>query len=131
MAIATVSTALIKCAFGLGPPVPLTAIPKGTPVLIGGLPAATIMDFAPMANIPTMGMCSTPTNPAVAAATTAAMGVLTPVPCVPVTVSPWVPGSPTVLINNFPALNNTSTCMCTWGGVITITMPGQVTVQVP
>ena len=28
-----------------------------------------------------------------------------------------------------PALTNTSTCMCTWGGVITVTMPGQMTVN--
>jgi hypothetical protein len=28
-------------------------------------------------------------------------------------------------------LNNTSKCMCTWGGVIQFVFPGQVQVQVP
>jgi hypothetical protein len=53
------------------------------------------------------------------------------VPCIPVTPAPWTPGSPTVMIGGAPALNSTSTLMCTWGGVITITMPGQMTVMVP
>jgi hypothetical protein len=30
-----------------------------------------------------------------------------------------------VLIKSFPALTDSSTLMCTWGGVITITMAGQ------
>jgi hypothetical protein len=51
-------------------------------------------------------------------------------PCVPVTM-PWVPGSPTCLIGGMPALNNTSKCMCCWGGVIQIGFPGQVTTNVP
>jgi len=58
------------------------------------------------------------------------MGVLTPMPCVPVTM-PWAPGSPTCLIGGMPALNNTSKCMCAWGGVIQIGFPGQVTTNVP
>jgi hypothetical protein len=36
-----------------------------------------------------------------------------------------------VNINGSPALSSTSKCMCAWGGVISITMPGQVTVNVP
>jgi hypothetical protein len=35
------------------------------------------------------------------------------------------------MISNIPALNNTSKCMCAWGGVISITFPGQVTTNVP
>jgi hypothetical protein len=106
-------------------------IPKGMPVVVGGRPAATIMDFAPFANILPFGMCNSPANPMVIAATAAALGVFTPMPCIPVTVAPWVPGSPTVLINNFPALSSTSKCMCTWGGVISINFAGQVQTQVP
>jgi hypothetical protein len=88
-----------------------------------GPPAANIMDFKPVVNIPTFGMCSSLDNPTVDEATTAALGVLTPMPCVPVT-TPWAPGSPTVLIGKQPALNNTSKCMCSWAGVITITSAG-------
>lgn len=122
--------AMLQCSFGLAPS-SLIVIPKGPPTMAGGPLAATIMDFTPIANIPPFGMCTSLANPMVAAATTAALGVLTPMPCIPVTVAPWVIGSPTVLINNFPALNNSAKCMCTWGGVISINMPGQFTVQVP
>src|SRR5690349_2211817 len=121
-----VSGAMLMCTFGVAPST-LTVIPKGQIVNAGGPMAANIMDFIPIANIGMFGMCTTPTNPAVAAATSAALGVLTPVPCVPVTVSPWAPGSPTVMINGSPALSSTSKCMCTWGGVISVTVPGQLT----
>jgi hypothetical protein len=89
------------------------------------------MDHKPFVNIAPFGMCTSIANPAVAAATSAALGVLTPVPCVPATVSPWIPGSPTVMIGGMPALNKTSQCMCLWAGVISIRMPGQVTNHVP
>ena len=66
-----------------------------------------------------------------AAATAAALGVPTPMPCIPVTVAPWVPGARTVLIGNMPALDNTSQLMCVWGGLIEIVSPGQVTQMIP
>jgi hypothetical protein len=113
------------CSFGVAPSV-LTVLPINR-TLTSNMPAANIMDHIPMVNIMPFGMCITPSNPAVAAATAAAMGVLTPMPCVPVTPAPWVPGSPTVLLGNMPCLNNTSTLMCTWGGVITVVQPGQFT----
>ncbi len=116
----------MTCSFGVTP-APLNVIPTG--VMAGGLPAATIMDMAPIVNIPTFGMCNTITNPVVATATTAALGVLTPMPCIPATVAPWAPGSVSVMIDGIPALTNTCTCQCMWGGVITITQPGQVIVQ--
>ena len=99
--------------------------------MAGGPPAANIMDNIPMVNIMPFGMCTSPANPTVAAATAAAMGVLTPMPCVPVIPAPWAPGAVTVLLANFPSLDNVSKCMCTWGGVISITSPGQVTVMEP
>jgi len=95
------------------------------------MPPATIMDNKPIVNIPTFGVCMSLANPTVAAATAAALGVLTPMPCIPVTAAPWAPGSPTVMIANNPALNNSSTCMCNWAGVITISVPGQFTAMVP
>jgi hypothetical protein len=76
-------------------------------------------------------MCMSLANPVVATATAAALGVLTPMPCTPVTPAPWVPGSPTVMAGPAPALNNSSQCLCAYGGVITVTMPGQVQTQVP
>lgn len=121
--------ATLMCSFGVAPSV-LTVLPLNK-TMTSNMPAANIMDNKPMVNIMPFGMCTTPTNPAVASATAAALGVLTPMPCIPVTPAPWVVGSPTVLLGNMPALNNTSTLMCTWGGVITITVPGQFTEQIP
>ena len=120
--------AMMMCSFGMAPSA-LNVLPLNR--VLAGTPAANIMDNKPMVNIPPFGMCMSIANPMVAAATAAAMGVLTPMPCIPVTMAPWVPGSPTVLIGNMPALNNTSKCMCNWGGVIQITFPGQVTTMVP
>jgi hypothetical protein len=93
-------------------------------------PAANIMDHIPMTNIPPFGMCISVANPTVAAATAAALGVLTPMPCIPVTTAPWVPGAATTMIGGMPALDNTCTCMCNWGGVISIGFPGQTTTNV-
>jgi hypothetical protein len=100
-------------------------------VTTGNQPDATITDNEPLVNIMPFGMCASPANPSVAAATAAAMGVLTPMPCIPVTPSPWVTGAPTVLIADIPALDNQSTLMCIWGGVIQIASPGEFTVSIP
>jgi hypothetical protein len=79
----------------------------------------------------TFGMCSNPANPAVASATAAAFGVLTPMPCVPVTPAPWMPGCPTVTVCKRLLLNSTSKLMCAYGGVISVTMTPAVTVKTP
>jgi len=121
--------AVMQCSFGVAPSA-LMVLPANR-VVVNFMNAATIMDYIPMTNILPFGMCSSPTNPAVIAATALAAGVFTPVPCVPVIPAPWAPGSPTVLIGYLPALNDTSQCMCTWGGVISITFPGQVTTDIP
>ena len=129
MAQPVVTGAMMTCSFGLAPST-LVAIPKGQPVLIEKKPAATIMDFAPMANIPPFGLCNSLANPTTASLTAAALGVLTPGPCVPVT-TPWKPGSSTVKIGQFPALNSTSTCQCAYGGAISISYPGTTTENIP
>jgi len=115
---AAVAGALAMCSFGLAP-ASLNVIPAG--VMIEGRPAGTIEDSTPV-NLPTFGMCTTPSNPEVAAATAAALGVLTPMPCLPV-LSPWVPVS-TTLIGGVPALVSGCTCVCAYGGVVQLTMPG-------
>ncbi len=118
--------ALIRCSFGAAPG-SLTVLPMHR-VTAGTMPAATILDHAPLLNVPPLGLCSSPANPMVAAATAAAMGVLTPMPCIPATPSPWVPGSPSVLIGDTPALDQGCRLLCNWGGVISISAPGQCTV---
>lgn len=121
--------AMLQCSFGMAPS-SLVVLPTNR-VLAENKPAANIMDHVPLLNIMPFGMCQSLANPMVAAATSAAMGVLTPMPCIPATSAPWVPGAPTVLIANMPALDNVSQCMCMWGGVIQITNPGATTVQIP
>ncbi len=69
--------ASLQCVPFGAKPSSLLVIPKGLPVMVNGMLAATIMDFAPVANILPFGMCTSLTNPMVAAATTAALGVLT------------------------------------------------------
>jgi Domain of unknown function (DUF4280) len=120
--------AMLQCSFGAAPS-SLVVLPQNA--VLTGTPAATIMDNAPMMNILPFGMCNSPANPMVAAATAAALGVLTPMPCIPVTAAPWAPGSPTVLIGNMPALNNSSKLLCNWGGAIQITQAGQMTTTIP
>jgi hypothetical protein len=125
---ATCSTAMMKCTFGVAPAV-LNVLPVNR--VFTGKPAANMMDGKPFLNVAPFGMCQSLGNPAVAAATAAALGALTPMPCTPMTFSPWVPGSPTVLLGNMPMLNNSSKLICSWGGVIQINFAGQVTTQVP
>ncbi len=120
--------ALMTCSFGAAPSA-LTVLPVNR-VMAGGLPAATIMDHVPMLNVMPFAMCSSPSNPTVIAATAAALGVLTPMPCVPATPAPWVPGVPTTMIGNMPALNDSCKLTCLWGGMIQFTAPAQLTVQV-
>ncbi len=129
MAQHTVSTATLTCTMGAAPGV-LNVLPLHT-TLSNDMPAANIMDHIPITNIGSFGMCMSIANPQVAAATAAALGVLTPMPCIPATVTPWVPGSPTVLVGNMPALDSESMCMCMWAGVITIIFAGQATHMVP
>ena len=120
--------AMLTCTFGAAPG-SMMVLPMN--LVLTAVPDANIMDNKPMMNVLPFGMCMSMSNPMVIAATAAALGVPTPMPCIPMTMAPWVPGSPTVLLGNMPALNNSSKLMCMWGGVIGVTMPGQFTVAVP
>ena len=60
----------------------------------------------------------------------AAMGALTPMPCIPATVS-WAPGCPTVTVCGRPLLNNTSKLTCAYGGVIQVSVTPAMTVKTP
>lgn len=128
MANPVVQTATCTCSFGAAPAV-LTVTSQQT-VSICKMPAATIQDGAALSNVPTFGMCSNPANPTVASATAAAMGVLTPMPCVPATVA-WAPGCPTVTVCKRPLLNSTSKLTCSYGGEIQVTVTPAMTVKVP
>ena len=119
----------MKCSFGMAPS-SLVVLPTNR-TFTDQVPDANIMDHIPMVNIMPFGVCSSPAFPATAAATAAALGVLTPMPCVPATPAPWITGAPTVLLANFPTLDNISKLMCVFGGVIQFTTAGEETVMVP
>lgn len=121
--------AMMMCTMGAAPAT-LNVLPLAT-TFAGPQAAGTIMENAPMLNIAPFGMCMSMSNPQVASATAAAMGVLTPMPCMPNVPGPWAPGSPTVMVGGNPALNDASMATCAFGGSISITVPGQFTVQVP
>lgn len=127
MGLVVTGGAMLQCSFGMAPST-LMVLPSNK-VMVSQF-VATIMDNKPFVNIMPFGMCTTVSNPEVAAATAAALGVLVPMPCVPVTVAPWVAGDPTVLVGMFPVLTDSSILTCMWGGVIKINIAGQFIVQV-
>jgi hypothetical protein len=123
-----VEGAKLMCSFGTTPSV-LGVLPKNRAASTTN--AANILDHVPNVNIKPFGMCMSIANPQVASATSAALGVLTPQPCMPCTATPWAPGAPANMLAGAPILNDTSTLQCMWGGVITVTDAGQQTAQVP
>lgn len=117
-----VNGAQLRCSEGMAPAT-LTVLPLGASSA-DEKPAATIFDNVPMTNVAPFGMCKTQANPQVAAATAAAMGVLTPMPCIPVITAPWSPGASGAEIAGQKALTADSKCTCMWTGQIEITDPG-------
>lgn len=128
MAMLVTAGSALQCSFGTVPSM-LAVLPAGG--VTAGATVATVMDHAAILNVLPFGMCSCAANPAVIAATAAALGSPTPAPCVPVTPAPWLPGSPAVLIGGLPALQSESKLMCAWGGVIEIVAAAQFSTQVP
>jgi hypothetical protein len=119
---------MLTCSFGLTPS-PFVALDLPGKPSVDAMPAATILEIVPEDNVSTFGMCESMANPEVAAATAAAMGVLTPMPCVPVIVVPWDPPSAVLTYDGVPLANVESTCMCTWGGEIAVDVPAELTVM--
>ncbi len=117
-----VTGASAACTFGAAPGT--VNVTSQAVCLVDNRPAATIQDCQ-VANITPFGMCSSMANPQVAAATAAAMGVLTPMPCVMVAAGTWIPTKPAVLINGKPCLTSDCRLMCAYGGSISIVSPGE------
>lgn len=111
--------AMLMCPMGLAPGQLIVAEPNVTE----NTPLANIIDNKPFANVTPFGACTSMANPAVASATAAALGVLTPQPCTPQIPGPWAPSSACVLIRGKPAALSSSMLNCAYGGVITISNP--------
>jgi hypothetical protein len=118
MPLSVVLGATLQCTCGSEPSKLL--VTSQSQVTIGGKPAATINDNIALANILPFGTCSV--------LTAAAQGV--PSPCVPMPAGPWMPGSTSPqTIGGIPALLATDKLPCSIPGVISITEPGQQTMQ--
>lgn len=113
---------MIQCSFGAAPSAFVADPLPGVPMIFGALPAGTVMSIKPT-NIPPFGMCQSLANPAVAGATAAAMGALTPMPCTPLVVVPWLPPAVSTFSNMLPVATVNSRCMCAFGGVISAAVP--------
>lgn len=127
MGLLVVTGATIACTMGMAPGI-LTAAVQSV-CIAGGKPAAVINDMAPMTSVGPCGMCTSMVNPAVSAATAAALGVLTPQPCSPVPAGPWAPGGG-VIIGGMPCLSTESRLTCAYGGSISIVNAGQMQVMI-
>lgn len=128
MGLGVCTGSMLQCSFGVAPS-SLIVLPQNK-TMTCNMPAATITDNKPIVNIPPFAMCTCQANPAVIAATAAAMGTPTPAPCMPVITAPWAPGSTKTMIGNTPAVVANSKLTCMWGGVISINKPGANTVQI-
>lgn len=124
MGMMVVTGAVCQCGFGS---VPCTLqVTSQMACMADGKPIATIQDGQPGINLSGFGMCTSLANPAVAAATAAALGVLTPQPCSPVPAGPWIAANSKVLVGGIPCLPSDATLMCGLGaGSIRVVMPGQ------
>ena len=127
MGILAVTGAQCSCSFGTAP-CNLQGTSQST-CLAEGKPVATIQDMQPYTNLQPFGMCTSLANPAVAAATAAALGVLMPQPCTMVPAGPWNPSNSQIMAGGIPCLTNEATLMCGLGaGTIKISVPGQTKV---
>ena len=107
--------ASLSCSFGAAP-APFSALPVPR-VVVSGRPAGVVTDMTPAPGW------------AVSSATAAALGALTPMPCVPVPAGPWLNPAPKVIVGGQPAISDGSRLMCAWGGQISVQFAGQTCVQ--
>ena len=118
------SGATMRCTMGTKEAY-LTVLPSRT-VFLAGQPMANISDHLSMVNLAPFGRCRSLGFPATAAATAAAHGKLTPMPCMHNTPVPWIGGKNDYIVKGDPALLRSSTCPCLWGGTISLITDGQV-----
>ena len=118
--------ATVICPFGTKPA--SLKVTSQRKFIANGKPVATIQD-ASIINIPGFGMCSAMTNPQVAAATAAALGVLTPQPCMFSSAGSWIPSQTKVLAEGKPCLTTGASIVCMTGfQQCSLVNPGQVKV---
>lgn len=118
MALAVTSGSFAECTCGTAPGD--LAADCDTGATVNGMIVLTVDMIAAEVNIGSFGECDSLLNPEVSSATAAAQGVLTPMPCVPVVDSSWIPGALMASQSGVSYVNDASICTCAWGGVISI-----------
>jgi hypothetical protein len=118
---------MLTCTFGMAPSSLVVVRPNAT---VEGRPVATIADMAPGVNVMPFGMCQSLANPQVAAATAAALGVLTPMPCTPIPNGMWSSVAPGTRVGGVPVLAQGAVLKCAYLGVISVSTPGSTTTEV-
>ncbi|MDR1354284.1 MAG: DUF4280 domain-containing protein [Oscillospiraceae bacterium] len=126
MALLLTGGVSLACSFGTMP-TQLNVLPESK-VFLEGKPVARMSDAAPNVNIIPFGLCSSLTNPAVASATAAALGVLTPQPCTPMLAGGWQPCCAAVIVGGQPAAGIDGSLQCAYAGQIRPVAPGQASV---
>ncbi len=121
MALVVCDGATLRCSFGQASSALVVPAPGR---VFAGAPVANVTDFVPFVNVSPFGACSSPVNPAVAAA----MGA--PQPCAPQTVAPWIAPGQTNAVRKLPVLQATDRLICLWGGAIEVVSAGQTKVMV-
>ncbi len=116
MAKAVTGKAVTHCIFGSRPSILI--VPEGHNIKLNGENRANVADRIPIVNIVPFGLCASPFNPGVLAASV-------PVPCIPLTPAHWYEGDKTVILEGDRSLDSTSLNLCIWRGVIAILYAGQ------
>ncbi len=129
MSFAVTSGSFAECTCGTTPAELLADFDTGATA--DGSIVLTIDMIVAEVNIGSFGDCDSLLNPEVSTATAAAEGVLTPMPCVPVVVDSWTPGSLTASETGVGYVNDTSICTCSYGGEISIVDALGVTMEIP
>lgn len=114
--------AVLHCTQGMNDS-SLSATPKC--VSLCNQDQANITDHLSMMNVKPFGRCRSLAYPPTASATAANFGRLTPMPCIPGTMTNWSAVDSYSQVGGQPALLNTAKLRCVYGGEITIVSPGQ------
>lgn len=125
MAKLVVSGAVLECSQSMPPKAPGTFNTLPGPSRADLRPVGVSTDITPMMCVSSFGMCNSTSNPAVIAATAAALGVHTPAPCVPAPAGEWTKCSRSYKVDELPTITEDSTLQCMWNGKITVTSAGQ------
>lgn len=128
MSLFLTTAAVLRCSFGSAPSVLVADELPGAPRQTG-LATATILQSVPLKNVMPFGSCSSMANPTVSAATAAAQGVLTPMPCLPGAITPWAPGSLCASHLGVSLAHADAVCACAFGGAIKVDLPNPTSAQ--